>query len=128
MVKRVAIVGSRPGASSAQAAEFTLIEREVRGLVWKLPADAVVVSGGARGVDSIAAAAARLRGLEVVEHPADWSKGRGAGMARNTTIVEDATEVHAFPSSWSRGTWDTVDKAQRAGKLAMIYGPFEVRP
>lgn len=131
MVKRIAIVGSRTPKSPSndeQVAEFAIIERHVRALVWKLEPGSVVVSGGAHGVDRIAAESARLRGLVVVEHLPDWSKGRGAGMTRNTTIVEDATEVHAFPSSWSRGTWDTIEKAQRAGKLAMVYGPFEVAP
>lgn len=127
VTRRVAIVGSRPGKGGKQVAEFILITSEVVALVASLPEGTTVVSGGAQGVDSIAAAEARARRLRVVEHLADWNRlGRGAGIIRNGTIVDDATEVHAFPSSWSRGTWDTIEKAKRAGKLAAVYGPFEV--
>lgn len=63
--------------------------KAVRSLVAQLPSYTIVCSGGARGVDVIAATAARERGLHVIEFLADWAgHGRGAGFRRNTQLVE----------------------------------------
>ena len=59
--------------------------------VATLPADTVVVSGGARGVDSWAAAAATHHGLQVRVYPADWNRyGKSAGYRRNASIISGA--------------------------------------
>lgn len=89
----------------------------------ELPAGAVVVSGGCRGVDSWAADAARRRGLQVVEHLPDLdgvrNRGEAAGRyyARNQQIVDDCDRVIAFPSAdRSGGTEDAIRRAEKAGK------------
>lgn len=108
---RIAIVGSR---------DYKDLEA-VRQYVRSLPDDTVVISGGARGVDRVAAAAARLRGLAVIEFLADWNGvGRGAGMVRNRDIVAAADKVVVFWDGVSRGTKHTVGLAQRAGKAVEI--------
>jgi hypothetical protein len=105
--RRVAVVGSREGVNPQEVVEY----------INSLPEGTIVVSGGARGVDSWAAEAARARGLEVVEIPADWATyGKSAGFRRNADIVNSADEVTAFWNGISRGTQDTISKAQRAGK------------
>jgi hypothetical protein len=114
MIKRVAIVGSRNYPDEAA----------VRRYVDALPEGTVVITGGARGVDTWAEQSARLRGLEVVVHLADWNKhGRAAGMIRNTTIVNDADRGVAFWDGQSRGTMDTVRKMRRAGKPIEVIEP-----
>lgn len=108
---KVAIVGSR---------DFDRLDLVVE-YIKALPKDTVIVSGGARGVDRMAAVAGYNAGLGVVEHRADWSKGPGAGFERNGLIVEEADRVVAFWDGTSRGTMDTVRKAKAAGK------PYEIR-
>lgn len=103
---KIGIVGSR---------DFPCLDLVVA-YVKSLPSDTVVVSGGARGVDGAAANAARDAGLVVVEYLPDWSKGRQAGLERNTLIVEQSDRVVAFWDGKSRGTLDTIRKANRAGK------------
>lgn len=108
---KVAIVGSR---------DYADLER-VRAYVKALPADTVVISGGARGVDRVAAETARLRGLQVVEYLADWNKyGKSAGYIRNADIINAADIVFAFWDGVSKGTKHSIDLAQKAGKLAEI--------
>jgi len=63
----VAIIGSRDGIPEATVRRF------VRALAAKHP-DTVVVSGGARRVDSWAQSEAERSGLEVVVYPADWDR------------------------------------------------------
>lgn len=109
---RVAIVGSR-GFSNLAA---------VRLEVAALDRGTIVVSGGAEGVDQVAAACARQRGLIVEELFADWDRfGKSAGPIRNAALVDRADRVIAFWDGRSRGTLDTIRKAGAAGK------PIEIR-
>lgn len=110
---RIAIVGSR---------DYPRWD-VIRKYIATLPAGTVVVSGGARGVDSVAVKDAQLRGLEVRVYPADWENlGKGAGFVRNQQIVDDADKVVAFWDEKSRGTMDTVARAKKAGKPVTIFG------
>lgn len=109
--ERIAVVGSR---------DFRSLEL-VNKYIAELPPGTTVVSGAARGVDSTAAAAARARGLEVVEFPAQWRLyGKRAGFKRNALIVEQADRVVAFWNGASRGTAHTIELARRAGKPVEI--------
>ena len=113
-VRRLALIGSRDYPSPDR------VRRYVRGL----PPGTVVVSGGARGVDSVAEEAARAAGLEVVVLRADWKRlGRGAGLARNHDVVDTAEEVVAWWDGESRGTLHTLRVAVVAGKRVTVFGP-----
>lgn len=92
----------------------------VRLFVAKLPTGSVVVSGAALGVDATAEAAARERGLKVISIPADWSQGRGAGIARNADVVAAAEIIVAFHDGRSPGTSDSIRRAKAAGKRLWI--------
>ena len=115
---RVAIVGSRRRT-----------DREaVEAYVATLPADAAVVTGGARGPDRWAEAAARARGLAVAIHRPMLDGVRSRGEAarrlyeRNQRVVDDCDRVVAFVAPDRRGgTEDTIRRAGRAGK------PVEIR-
>lgn len=81
----------------------------------------VIVSGGARGVDSIAASWARRHGFAVIEHKPDYRRyGKAAPHVRNSQIVADADRVVAFWDGKSRGTKSTIDKAVLHGKRVDI--------
>jgi predicted Rossmann fold nucleotide-binding protein DprA/Smf involved in DNA uptake len=109
---RIAIVGSR------SFARLELIESYVKGL----SSDAVIVSGGAPGVDSAAAGAAQAAGRAVMVLEADWQQhGRSAGPMRNAQIVANADRIVAFWNGRSRGTLNTVALAVEAGLPVEIY-------
>lgn len=96
----------------------------VAAFVVALPATAVVISGGAKGVDTWAEEAARQCGLAVEIFHADWEGlGRKAGPIRNAQIVEASERIVAFWNGHSRGTLNTIVQAQRAGLPIEIYGP-----
>ena len=111
---KIAVVGSRNYP----------YERLVRGFIQRVAAkdpETVIVSGGARGVDSWAADEARKCGLIVEEHIPDWeADGRRAGFLRNATIVARSEVIVAFWDGESRGTLDTIQKTQRAGKRLFV--------
>lgn len=111
---RIAIVGSR---------DYPVMDA-VNQFVQSLPADTVVVSGGARGVDREAARAAKRRGLRTLIFLADWNTyGRRAGMIRNEQIVDHADQVVAFWDGRSPGTANTIQRARRKGLPIRIVRP-----
>lgn len=81
----------------------------------------LIVSGGAKGPDTLGVLWGRDNGVEVKEFIPDWAKyGRGAGFKRNTQIVEAADLVIAFWDGVSRGTKDSIDKARKLSKRVEI--------
>jgi predicted Rossmann fold nucleotide-binding protein DprA/Smf involved in DNA uptake len=110
----LAIVGSR---------DFPDLRR-VRRFVHGLPAGIIVASGGARGVDFCAAAAARARGLEVTEHLADWDRhGTRAGFIRNRIVARHCHRMVAFWDGASSGTADAITCALRRGRPVTVVLP-----
>ena len=80
-----------------------------------------IVSGGARGVDSLAADYARQRGLKLTVFRPDYdSFGRSAPIIRNKDIVNYADKVLAFWDGVSRGTSFVIDYCKRVGKPCKV--------
>lgn len=76
-----------------------------------------IVSGGARGVDTLGEQAAAAFGIPIKVFPADWDKlKRAAGPIRNQQMAEYADALIAIWDGNSRGTADMIRQA-RAHKL-----------
>lgn len=141
---RLVIVGSRG---------YPLLDL-VRSFVQRLKPETVIVSGGARGIDSAAEAAALERGSRVIsirpyefdsiygrkEYSIDiWSsftvslkerigppcfRSYGqAAMFRNGWIVGLSDGLVAFWDGKSRGTRDSIERANRSLPWVRVYGP-----
>jgi hypothetical protein len=138
VTRRIAIVGSRSWRDLDA----------VRRLVRSLPSDCIVVSGGARGVDSVAEETADARGLaKKIITPHDAGDLRVLSFAaachiRNRMIATACDELHAFLAAcdnprcrfpddetyrpcpydgWSHGTAATIGYAKNAGKSVVIH-------
>lgn len=84
----------------------------------------VIIHGGARGADSLAAGIARKFGWWEWRCPADWDKhGYSAGPIRNKEMVELAQPdlVVAFPGG--KGTAHMVNYAKSHGLETRIISP-----
>lgn len=144
MTDKVAIVGARD--ASKETAE------RVRDFVRRLPIGTVVVSGGAAGVDRIAAATARERGLETEEYVPGYEArdirlicnpaagqpgGRDAQRIvvngpvadsselpklRNTLLALACTRMVAFVQGSRGGTWDAINQAKRFRRPVEVIG------
>jgi hypothetical protein len=86
--------------------------------------DVVIIHGDAPGADRLAKEAARIYGWAVESHPADWGRhGKAAGPLRNAEMAAAGADICvAFPLQHSRGTYDMIDKARKAGIPVRIYG------
>ena len=110
---KLAIVGSRDYKH----------EGRIRLFVRNLPADTHIITGGARGVDTIAEEEARYMGMAVTVHMPDWANfEKQAGPIRNAKIIEECDQLVAFWDGKSRGTMNSIGLCKRAGKKFSIIG------
>lgn len=80
-----------------------------------------IISGGAKGADTLADNYAENNGIKFTVFKADWNKyGKSAGFIRNRSIVNAADMIIAFWDGKSRGTKDTIDKAATLKKPTFI--------
>ncbi|PJR03140.1 DUF2493 domain-containing protein [Avrilella dinanensis] len=80
-----------------------------------------IVSGGAKGADTLASQYAMEHQLEMIVFKPDWKQyGKRAGFIRNTTIIENADVVIAFWDGNSSGTKDAIMKAIALNKRTKI--------
>ena len=76
-----------------------------------------IVSGGAKGVDTIAREYALANGIRLTEFLPDYARyKRGAPLKRNEQIIEYADVILAFWDGQSKGTKFVIDKAEKLGK------------
>jgi hypothetical protein len=82
----------------------------------------MIVSGGAKGADQLAADYARSTGIPLREIRPEYGKypGRAAPAIRNKAIIEQAQGVVAFWDGASPGTRQAIEYAQKAGKNVEI--------
>lgn len=106
MADRICISGSR---------EYKNLHR-VDEVIAALPADAIIVHGGARGVDARADQAARRRGLKVEVVRPRWDLyGKAAGPKRNGEMVRSSSFLYAFWDGSSPGTKSAIEAAKSSG-------------
>lgn len=81
----------------------------------------VIISGTARGADTLGEQYARERGYTVERFPADWNTlGKRAGYVRNCQMADNADALIAFWDGNSKGTKDMITEAKRKGLVVRI--------
>lgn len=81
----------------------------------------IIVSGGARGADTLGERYARLMGFGVTRVKADWNKhGKVAGFIRNKEMLNIADGVVCFWDGKSIGTKHMIDIATHSPKRLVI--------
>lgn len=118
MTTYVAVVGSR------DFTDYGTMEKILDKLFRRksISKPVIIVSGGARGADSLAERYAANKHLQVDVYNADWDRfGRSAGFIRNKTIVKKADIVVAFWDGTSRGTANTIEEACKNHLPVVIY-------
>lgn len=105
---RIAIVGSRDFEN------YDLLKQKVEELMPKKNYDFIIVSGGAKGTDTLAERFAEEKGYKKEIHYAKWHlHGPCAGYLRNHAVVNDADMVIAFWNGISKGTRHVINIAKR---------------
>jgi len=113
---KLAVVGSR------SFSDYQLLSDCIDRLIQEkgLSID-TIVSGGAIGVDSLAADYAREHGLQIVVFLPEYTKyGKRAPIIRNRDIIFGADFVLAIWDGVSHGTKNAISLAEKAGKQTEV--------
>lgn len=112
---RVAIVGHR------RFKNYNVFRKIMGDWASKYGLPNMIVSGGAPGVDTLAEQYAKEKQIPIMIWHAKWRRhGKAAGPIRNEKIVGACDHVVAFLHPKSRGTKNTVELAEKAGKPVTI--------
>jgi len=107
---KVAVIGSRTFN------DYEEIKRTLSAINITL-----LVSGGAKGADTLGEQYAKENNIPTKIFFPDWNKhGKAAGFIRNTDIINEAELVVAFWDNSSKGTKDSLQKAEKAGKKILV--------
>lgn len=113
---KLAIVGSR------SFTDYDLLVENISNIVSK--PITLIVSGGAKGTDTLAEDFAKEFNIPLKVFAANWYKNgiynKYAGFERNHDIVSQADYVIAFWDKVSKGTLHTITLAKRANKLLKV--------
>lgn len=113
---KLAIVGSRTFNN------YEILKESIDNLLKErnIKLDAVV-SGGAKGADSLGAQYSKENNISLIEFKPDWKKyGRSAGFKRNVDIINECDICIAFWDGESHGTKHDIDLCQKNGKECII--------
>ena len=106
---RVIIAGGR------QFNDYGLLSAKCDGILSqkRVTHKIVIISGTAKGADTLGERYARERGFTLRQFPADWDQfGKSAGYLRNCQMADNADALIAFWDGESPGTRHMVDIAR----------------
>ena len=113
---RIGVIGSR------SFLDYKLLETTLNKISDRTEISSII-SGGAKGADSLAEKYANLNNIDTIIFKPDWSLGKGAAAIRNIKIVENSDIIVAFWDGVSKGTKMTIDIAtsKNVKVLKVIY-------
>jgi len=115
---RLAIVGSRD-FTNYNVLKVIISNIFYRNDVLKI---AEIVSGGAKGADSLGDRFAKENDIPIKLFLPDWNTyGKSAGFRRNKLIVENCDVLLAFWDGKSKGTQHSINIAKELGVSTIIY-------
>ena len=111
---RIGIIGSR-GFNN-----YPLVKEVMNEYIHKVE---IVVSGGAKGADTLGEMWATENGKMTLIYKPEWDKyGKRAGFIRNQDIVKNSDLVVAFWDGSSKGTKSSIDLCTKFGiPVKIIY-------
>lgn len=118
-MKRIIIAGSRD-VEDVQIVVSALIDSGFI-QIGERKSEIEIVSGGARGVDSVGEYIAKVNGFNVRVFPADWkTHGKAAGPIRNEQMGDYADFLVAVRKDNSRGTTHMINYMKKLGKPVFV--------
>jgi hypothetical protein len=106
-------------AGSRDITDYQTIDDAMNACGW-LPT--AIISGAARGVDTLGETWGETHGILIYQFPAEWDKyGKSAGYKRNEQMAKYAQALVAIWDGKSRGTKHMIDIATKAGLTVYIH-------
>ena len=96
--------------------DYELLKKKCDYYLQSVTDEIMVISGTARGADTLGEQYAKERGLKIDYHPAKWDEyGKKAGFIRNKEMVDIASAAICFWDGKSKGTKHTIDLCKEKG-------------
>lgn len=105
-------------AGSRSVTDQSVVDAAIKGCGWT---PTVIISGTARGVDTLGENWARANNVPIERFPANWSLyGKRAGYLRNQQMADNADALIAVWDGQSHGTHHMIAIARSAGLKVFI--------
>lgn len=106
--------------------DYEYLCKELDGILDQIDGDKEIVSGTAKGADSLGTRYGKEHGIPVKEFKPNWRQyGRAAGIIRNQEMLDYASEetplVVAFWDGQSKGTHDMIRKATHSHAELKVF-------
>lgn len=112
---RVIVAGSR------SVTDYATVKKAIEGSGIK---PNLIISGTAKGVDTLGERYAKEKGIEVLRMPADWdTHGKSAGYRRNAEMATVGDTLIAIWDGKSKGTKHMIDLAESKGLKVIVVEP-----
>lgn len=114
---RLIVAGGRDFSNYAQLK--SILDRFVK---KHNDSEIVIISGNARGADSLGERYAAETEIRVEKYPADWGQhGKKAGFIRNAEMAKVADVLIAFWDGQSRGTKHMIEQMRKLQKSVYVF-------
>jgi len=101
--------------------DYNLLKERLDHYLQKVDNMVVIVSGKAKGADTLGEKYATEKGFKIKEYPADWDRdGKSAGYIRNEQMAKFATHAVGFWDGKSAGTKHMIDLCEKYGIITRI--------
>ena len=109
-------------AGGRDFSDYDLLKVKMNRILSNITVEIVVISGTARGADSLGEKYATEMGYKLEQYPANWNKyGKRAGYLRNKQMADVAHACVCFWDSKSKGTKHMIDLAnEKKLKLRVV--------
>jgi len=112
-------------AGSRDIVDYGLVKEAMNRIPWEV---SEIVSGKAKGVDSLGERWASENNISIKSFPADWETyGKSAGPIRNAQMAKYADALVAIWDGKSRGTSNMINEAKELGLKVVIFLESELR-
>jgi hypothetical protein len=101
--------------------DYELLKKFCDYIIGEPNEDVEIVSGKAKGADTLGERYAIEKGFDIKEFPADWSAGKSAGYLRNGQMADYADMLIAFHDGESKGTKHMIDLANEKELNVVVY-------
>ncbi len=101
--------------------DYDLLKSTLDHLLSNTTGEIIIVSGKARGADSLGERYAKENGYKIKAFPANWKDmGRAAGPARNREMGKYSTHLVVFWDGLSSGTRNMIETGRELGLVVRV--------
>lgn len=110
-------------AGGRDFSDYELLKEKLDELIGENKEDLEIVSGMARGADTLGVQYANERGYKIKKFPAQWDKhGKSAGYIRNEEMAKYGDTCICFWDGKSKGTKHMIDLSNKYNLNTKIIG------